>query len=206
MTELVLGTPSDPTMSTDVLNSMFRFRYEIFHDKLGWDVSVEDSLERDEFDELAPYYLISVDNQQKTNGCWRLLPTTGSYMIKDTFTDLLRGERVPEQTSIWELSRFAVSAGSSGQTGQIALNRITFQMMGELIDFADQRGITHYVTAMSVAVERLMKKAGIPMQRFGDRKASRVGHTLSVASWIPVNDELRHVVAMANGTVTAEVA
>ncbi len=206
MSRLLLGRPSDTVLSTPTLDSMFRFRFEVFHSKLGWEVTTRDDQERDEYDDLDPYYLISVNPDNTTNGCWRILPTLGQYMIQDTFPELLRGEVTPQKPHIWELSRFAVSAADSGQTSQIALNKITFQMMGELIDFADANGISHYVTAMSVAVERLMKKAGIPMKRFGDGKASRVGKTLSVASWIPVTDELRHVVGLANGTVQHEAA
>ncbi len=206
MSRLLLGRPSDSVISPATLASMFRFRFEIFHAKLGWQVATQGNQERDEYDDLNPYYLVSLDTDNKTNGCWRLLPTCGQYMIQDTFPELLRGESTPHKTNIWELSRFAVSASNGDQAGQIALNRITFRMMGELIDFADANNISHYVTAMSVAVERLMKKAGIPMQRFGDGKASRVGNTLSVASWIPINEELREVVGIANGTLHEEAA
>lgn len=204
MSRLLFGRPSDSNIDHAILDSMFRFRYQVFYSKLGWEVSTRDELEKDEYDELNPYYLISID-KGRTNGCWRLLPTCGKYMIQDTFPELLRGESTPAKPNVWELSRFAVSA-ADGNNSQIALNQVTFRMMGELIDFADAHNISHYVTAMSVAVERLMKKAGVPMKRFGDGKASRVGKTLSVASWIPVTDELRHVVGVANGTLEQAAA
>lgn len=205
MSRLLLGRASDSTLNNTILDSMFRFRFKVFYSKLGWEVATRDDREKDEYDELNPYYLISVDNRNSTNGCWRLLPTSGKYMIQDTFPELLRGEPIPSGPNVWELSRFAVSA-VDGNNSQIALNQVTFKMMAELIEFADKNNISHYVTAMSVAVERLMKKAGIPMKRFGDGKASRVGKTLSVASWIPVTDELRQVVAMANGTLEEAAA
>jgi len=198
MPRLLIGKCSTPGMKPEILAGMFHFRFKIFHDKLGWDVPVENHQERDQFDDLNPVYLISLDQQNNTNGCWRLLPTVGSYMIKDTFPELARGESLPTRNNVWELSRFAVAAPrDNSECGQIALNLTTFHMMQKLIDFADKNDITAYVTAMSVSVERLMKRAGVPMQRFGDQKSSRVGRVRSVASWIPICEELRDVVAQA---------
>lgn len=197
MTHLVLGNTQSAAMTSDVLNSMFKFRFEVFYEKLGWDVGSSNSREIDEYDRLNPHYLISLSDQNTTNGCWRLLPTVGPYMLRDTFPQLLRGEQAPAAENIWELSRFAVSAQSSDRQSQIALNATAMQMMQKLIEFADKNNIDEYVTVMSVAVERLMKRAGIPMQRFGDGKSEFVGKTRSVASRIPVTPALRAAVSQS---------
>jgi len=46
-------------------------------------------------------------------GCWRLLPTTGPYMLKDIFSHLLWGKPAPEQPDVWEISRFAIAGGEA---------------------------------------------------------------------------------------------
>jgi acyl homoserine lactone synthase len=79
-----------------------------------------------------------------------------------------------------------VESSDPGDLAQGNLNMVTFQMIRLIVEFAESRGIRHYVTVTSVAVERLMKQAGIYLRRFGDGKAERVGKVLTVACWVDV--------------------
>jgi len=179
------------------MQQMFKLRYDVFHEKLGWQVDGSNEQERDDFDYLNPIYMIAGE-QQQVRGCWRLLPTTGPNMLANTFPQLLRGEKMPMADSIWELSRFAVTSTSRRYKGQIYLSKLTYSMIDELISFADTNQINQYVTVTSVSVERLMKRCNIPMIRFGDGESTFVGEVESVACWIPVNEQFRQAVAHAN--------
>jgi acyl homoserine lactone synthase len=72
------------------MDAMFRNRALTFSERLGWDVTVKDGYERDEFDDANPLYLVSVDpNTNEYWGSLRLLPTTGPNMLRDVFPCLL---------------------------------------------------------------------------------------------------------------------
>lgn len=196
MSAVVIGRAGDRNITPTLMEQMFRLRYDVFHEKLGWEVDGTDQQERDDFDHLNPIYMIA-GNHQRAQGCWRLLPTTGPNMLANTFPQLLRGEKTPIATSIWELSRFAVTSASRRYKGQIYLSELTYAMIDQLIEFADFNSIDQYVTVTSVSVERLMKRCDIPMIRFGDGESTMVGSVESVACWIPVNEQFRNAVAHA---------
>lgn len=40
------------------LENMLRLRARFFYDRMGWDVRVENGMERDGYDELDPHYLL----------------------------------------------------------------------------------------------------------------------------------------------------
>lgn len=197
MLNVVIGKEGEKKITPQLMDQMFKLRYEVFHEKLGWQVDGTDQKERDDFDYLNPVYMIAND-QQNAKGCWRLLPTTGPNMLFNTFPVLLRGENMPQAESIWELSRFAVTSPSRRYKGQIYLSELTYAMIEQLIEFADDNNIEQYVTVTSVAVERLMKRCDIPMIRFGDGQSTVIGEVDSVACWIPVNDQFRNAVTRAN--------
>lgn len=190
MAVIVCGQKNDNAISQNNLTKMYQLRHKIFKKKLGWNVSEIGGLEIDEYDALDPYYMISLDNKAAI-GCWRMLPTTGSYMLKDTFPDLLRGEHAPQSEQIWELSRFAVNSPMKSYQGQIYLSDIAFEMLDRVIQFADAHNIPEYVTVVSVAVERLMKRNGIVMNRFGDQRITNVDGIKSVACRVPMCEQTR---------------
>ncbi len=194
MRRIVMGHAGDPEMDRDAMLGMFRLRDTIFHKRLGWDVRSENGCERDVFDELSPVYMVARGSRRAVEGCWRLLPTTGPYMLRDTFPQLLRGEPAPCDPEIWELSRFAVAPTSIDDRRQVNFGAVTFEMMQRVVDFAESHGIGSYVTVTSVALERMLRRAGIPLRRFGDGKAQRIGKVLSVACWVFIDAQCREAV------------
>jgi len=194
MAAILMGKARDPELDSGALDAMFRLRHCVFHERLGWDVNSSDGMEIDLYDDLDPVYMIARNESRRVEGCWRLLPTTGSYMLRDTFPELLAGEELPSDERVWELSRFAVAPTSSSDCRQANFSDVTFSMMQQVVQYADDNGIDAYVTVTSVALERMLRRAGIPLQRFGDGKARRIGRVLSVACWIPINAQCRAAV------------
>lgn len=196
MRQLILGNASHSLLDPSTLNKMHRLRHRVFREKLGWKVDSSNGIEVDDFDALDPYYMVALENGDAT-ACWRLLPTRGPYMLRNTFSKLLRGEALPESDEIWELSRFAVLSPAQRHNGQIHLNKVAFEMFDRLIHFADDRGIARYVTVVSTSVERLMKSNGITLERFGDGKSSDVDGIRSVACWVTLDRLTRATVSNA---------
>lgn len=203
MRELLLGMAGESNLDKDTLSKMHQLRHRVFREKLRWNVSGNNGEEIDEYDKLNPHYMVALEGGEAT-ACWRLLPTQGPYMLRNTFGELLRGESLPEAEDIWELSRFAVLSPAQRYNGQIHLSMVAFEMFDKLIRFADERGISRYVTVVSTSVERLMKSNGITLTRFGDKKISDVDGVRSVACWISMDARTRATVS--NAMITAKTA
>ena len=194
MNRIIMGRAGDPQVEASALMGMFRLRDTVFHKRLGWDVESRNGLEIDRYDELDPVYMLAHADGAEVDGCWRLLPTTGPYMLVDTFPQLLRGETAPRAPHIWELSRFAVTPTSADDRRQVNFSLLTFEMMQTVVDHAMHNGIQSYVTVTSAALERMLVRAGIPLRRFGDGQLTRVGKVQAVACWISIDEQCRDAV------------
>ena len=89
-------------------DGMYCLRHRVFKERLGWSVTSIEGREHDKYDDLRPVYLLCRNEHDEVEGCWRLLPTTGPYLLKDVFGELLHGHPAPQDTRIWEISRFAI--------------------------------------------------------------------------------------------------
>lgn len=165
-----------------IINDIFRVRHETFIERLGWDITSTNGMERDRFDDLAPYHIAIKPQDSGVVGCWRALPTKGDYMLKSIFQELLQGENVPEQEDVWEISRFAVRKGQG--EGSAYMSNITMDLFDSFIEFAKMKGIKKYVTVTTLACERILKRGGMAVHRMGEGKVMQVGVERTVALWI----------------------
>ncbi len=143
---------------------MHRLRARIFKDRMGWEVPIMSGMEIDGYDALDPYYMMIRGSVNRLCGCWRALPTEGPYMLKDTFPELLYGHPAPADPKIWELSRFAVDA--EGPQG-FGFSGLSLDALREIVTFGDKMGIEHYVTVTTSSIERMMRRAGFAVTRYG---------------------------------------
>lgn len=187
-----------------LLRGMYRLRHEVFNKRLEWDVQDFGELEIDQFDYRNPDYIIAKNLTEKIIGCWRLIPTTEKYMLEEVFRFMLGSNPLPKNKNIWELSRFAViDKKPIGHT----LSEATVFMIKEIVDFALQRHISGYLAVTSVGVERLMKSAGIPMQRIGNKKSVYIGNVKSVLCLIPINEQFINATNnLVNEYISVEIA
>ncbi|MEX1081774.1 MAG: acyl-homoserine-lactone synthase [Halofilum sp. (in: g-proteobacteria)] len=176
------------------LHNMYRLRHEVFHERLGWEVTSAQGLEQDEYDALQPVYLITRGPQREVTGCLRLLPTSGPYMLRDTFPQLLAGETPPADARIWDISRMAVAKPVGRDGVRSATNDATVELVAGVLTHGLERGIDRYVAVVSVAFERILRRMGLAMHRFGDGQARWMGDTLSVAVWIEVDADVRDAI------------
>lgn len=187
MSEIMVARKGDREMNEQTMHGMYRLRHDIFHDRLKWDVASEDGMERDVFDQGDPVYVLVKNEEKVVEGCWRLLPTTGPYMLSDVFPQLLYDQAVPRHPKVWELSRFAVAKSaheSIHESASFGLNEIPVRMLQRAVQFAKQNGIDSYVTVTTVAVERLMRNLGLIVHRFGP--PMRIGKVMTLALWFDI--------------------
>lgn len=163
---------------------MHRLRARVFKDRMGWMVPIMSGMEIDGYDALEPYYMAIREADKGLRGCWRLLPTEGPYMLKDSFPELLHGQAAPEHPRIWELSRFAIETDGRHSFGFADL---ALDAMREIVLFGDRMGIERYVTVTTTPIERLLRRAGIQITRFGP--ALRIGVENAVALDIDIGEK-----------------
>lgn len=156
---------------------MYRLRAKVFKDRMGWDIPVYNGMEIDNYDALDTHYLLIKEANREVRGCWRLLPTQGQYMLKDTFPELLNGKPAPEDEKVWELSRFAIETDGSDGFG---FNNVALESMRILFVFGKRMGIERYVTVTTTAIERMMRRAGIVIERFGPPQQIGVEKTVAL--------------------------
>lgn len=137
------------------LRQMFQLRYRVFKKRMGWRVADSGDEERDNFDGFYPIYLLAFARQRALVGSWRFLPTTGPYMLRDVFPQLLEGARPPYHPLIWEGSRFAVEGrGTRGRTSSELLCGVTETCIAY--------GIRELITVYDARMERLLPRLGCP--------------------------------------------
>lgn len=173
-----------------IVDSVFELRYETFKNRLNWEIETRNGREQDQFDELDSWYIAIANQENRVDGCWRALPTTGEYMLESVFPELLQGESAPKADNVWEISRFAVRKGSATEI-QGYWNTVTIDLIASFYKFAQEQGIDHYVTVTTVACERILRQLNVKLRRMGEGREMKIGKERSVALWIEVNNELK---------------
>src|SRR5215469_5126406 len=127
----IIEMPDVAGRQASQLDGMFRLRHEVFKERLDWEVGTSAGKERDMFDDLDPVYIVC-EHQGEVLGSWRLLPTTGPYMLKDVFPELLYGRQAPQAPDVWEISRFAVSKRVVGNDSLGTIKTVTNLLLEQL--------------------------------------------------------------------------
>jgi acyl homoserine lactone synthase len=165
---------------------MHRLRKQVFSDRLGWSITVSGDLEVDEYDALAPVYVLSETAEGDVLGVVRLLPTVGPYMLRNTFASLLDDHEAPASELLWEASRFAVAKTSA--KGDCGLACATYELLIGVLRFSLARDIEAIICVVDLRMERVLRRAGWHMQRLGPER--RIGNTMAVAGRLEVSEWL----------------
>lgn len=180
----------------DAITDMHRLRYQVFHERLGWEVTVSGGMEIDEFDALGPTYLIHRTATGAVGGCTRLLPTMGPYMLRDTFPALADGN-VPATPRMWEGSRFAIATDPGMPKGPCGLSVATIELFAGTVEFGLDYSLTDIVAVVDLRMERILRRAGWPLRRLGE--PMQVGVTSAVAGLLEVSAEALAAIQTAGG-------
>jgi len=159
-------------------------RAQVFQGRLEWSVDVVDGREADEYDSFSPTYILAVTDEGTVVGCARLLPAKGPTMLERTFPQLLAAGRLTTHPAMVESSRFCVDT-SIGEGRGGGIHDATLFMFAGIIEWAIANGHDEIVTATDIRFERILKRAGWPMQRLGE--PHRIGNTIAVAGSLPAD-------------------
>ena len=152
---------------------MFRDRATQFQSRLGWAVHVnEDGLERDEYDDLNPLYVIWQRADGSHGGSMRFLPTTGRTMVNEHFTELLGGGTI-ESPEIWECTRFCLAPGAEA--------RFSAALMLAGGEIMTGFGIRHFVGVFDARMVRIYRLIGAAPEVLGSQGSGK--DEISVGLW-----------------------
>ncbi len=195
-------TPEVAHQYMPVLDDMHRLRHRVFRERMNWDVTSVNGMEFDEFDLCDPTYIVCRD-AEAVYGCWRLLPTTGDYMLHDVFADLLEGQPAPRAEDVWECSRFAVDCPVRENDGLYSVNAVTGTLFCALYEHALHMGIREMWTVYDIRIAKLLKRVGCEPAWSSGRK--RIGNTIAVAGRFEMTraalDTIRAAVGMEDSLV-----
>ncbi len=177
-------------LHTHLLEDMFRLRKRVFHDRLGWEVEVQDGKEIDMFDHLDPAYIISVDDDGHVVGCVRQLQTTGPHMLSDVFSSILDGEPPVRSSRVWEATRFCVDTQrlSMGGRGRNSISYVTSEVMIGALEYAMSAGVTDAIAVIDPVMNRVLHRSGNgPYDYLGSPKP--MGKVVAMAGLIDCSED-----------------
>lgn len=157
----------------EVENELYRFRKRVFSDRLGWDVESHRGLERDSFDKSDTHWVL-IEDEQGLCGCIRLLSCAQDYMLPSIFPCALAGELAPRSAEVWELTRLAIDAERAPRFDN-GISELTCVLFREVYAFAREREIRELVAVVSLPVERIFRRLGLPIERLGHRQTVDLG-------------------------------
>lgn len=170
-----------------MIDRIFQLRNRVFHDALHWDVQSLHGREIDSFDTGNAVYGAVHDAAGQVEGCFRLLPTTDRYMLRDVFPQLLHGHPAPDDATVWESSRFAVMP-SLWRGGTLrGLIEVTSELLSAQITWCLEHGVTRVLSVTDLTFERVLRSAGLRCQRYGP--PIQIGVTRAVAGWMEPREE-----------------
>jgi acyl homoserine lactone synthase len=199
---IVIVPPESYSANQHLLREMHRLRYRVFTERLRWTADATSGEERDRFDDLDPVYVIALDDLGKVVGSWRLLPTTGPYMLRDVFSQLLDGQPAPQNSLFWECSRFAVEYTPGQRDGLNMISHVTGEIFCGLVEYCRASGIREIVTVYDVRIARLLPKIGCkPYRR---TRTQRVDGVPVLAGFFAIDHSVLEQIRTTNG-ITASV-
>ena len=149
------------------LASYFRLRKSVFHDRLGWAVTVDGDEERDVLDDLPCTYALSLDATGAVNAGARLIPTTQMTLLDLAFDGLVPEGISFRSPTIWEVSRLCVDDRNEGDRLAGGLAMANLELALGNFDYARRNGITHYLTVTEQRVYELTQLFGIGVDLLG---------------------------------------
>ncbi|MGL4776732.1 MAG: acyl-homoserine-lactone synthase, partial [Aeromonas veronii] len=95
-------------------------------------------------------------------------------MLPTIFPTALAGESAPRTPDVWELTRLAIDAQRAPRMSN-GVSELTCVIFREVYAFAHAHGIRELVAVVSLPVERIFRRLGLPIERLGHRQAVDLG-------------------------------
>jgi N-acyl-L-homoserine lactone synthetase len=161
MIEIV--TKANAYKHSRLLSSFYRLRYEVFVERLGWELDCAEGDERDQFDDEDATYLLLPNRQGETVAGARLIAMDRPGLLNSVFPFLVAGE-MPCAPDIWEVTRLVVDHKKDRLEG---CGNVCGELLTGLLEFGVLAELSHLVSVSDVRIERILRRAGWTTKRLG---------------------------------------
>lgn len=112
-------------------------------------------------------HVVSQDDAGRLNGYACLLPTSGPYMLKECFPDLMHGLPLPCSGDVWELTRFMAADFNKRSSAAVpqSSSEVAIALLRGAVDCARHHGARRLLVVAPIGFERLMRRAGLHSHR-----------------------------------------
>ena len=179
---------ADPSSRSDLLVDCLRLRQEVFISQLGWNLYERLGCEFDQYDTPASLHIAALKGRELV-GCMRIMPTNSdqsgiTYMILDAHrgkipnlpAEILNEEVVSPH--VWEASRLAISSTVDPKDR----NSILIKLVEFGREYILSQGGCSMLGLMNPVFERVFRRAGMAVRRFGEVADQRDGR-VCVLRW-----------------------
>lgn len=166
----------------NTMSQILALRYRVFCEEKKWIPENQDKTDIDEFDELDVKHFACLDENGRVVGYFRLLPTTGPYMLKDVFPILMGGKPCPSDARILESSRFVMDRNlAQDRNGLGNIAKVTSALLIALFEYAEANDIKAVVSVCDTSVEKILRRSGLLTTRYA--APVKIGNCLAVAGY-----------------------
>lgn len=102
------------------------------------------------------------------------------------FPELIGSQLFKPHAAMIESSRFCVDTSIETERRGEGLHGATWTMFAAIIEWSMVNGYSELVTVTDVRIERILRRAGWPMERIGEAK--RIGNTTAVVGLLPTDE------------------
>lgn len=165
-----------------VMSQIWALRYRVFCEEKQWIPENPEKTDIDEFDALDVKHFACFDNNRRVVGYFRLLPTTGPYMLKDVFPVLMGGKPLPCDEHILESSRFVIDRNLAQDRNDLSnVAKVTSALLIALFEYAEKNNISAVVSVCDLSVEKILRRSGLLTTRYS--APVKIGNCLAVAGY-----------------------
>lgn len=184
-----------------LMDQAFRLRKRVFHDQLGWAVTIDDDCEHDEYDALRPAYLMWCnDRADRLYGTLRLMPTTGPTLLYDVFRDTFAGASLIAP-GIYEGTRMCLDEETlSEDFPSLETGKAFGMLLLALCECGLSHGIETLVSNYEPQLARVYRRAGLAVEEVG--RADGYGRSPVCCGVFEVSEEVRTRMQQALGVAT----
>ncbi|MBU2485277.1 MAG: N-acyl-L-homoserine lactone (AHL) synthase [Alphaproteobacteria bacterium] len=186
------------TRYKSLMDQAFRLRKRVFHDQLGWAVTIDGDCERDEYDALRPAYLMWCnDRADRLYGTLRLMPTTGPTLLYDVFGDTFAGASL-NAPGIYEGTRMCLNEEAlSNDFTSLETGRAFGMLLLALCECGLCHGIQTLVSNYEPRLARVYRRAGLAVEEIG--RADGYGRSPVCCGIFEVSESVRADMQQALG-------
>ena len=107
-----------------LLAAVQRFRAQLFVGELGWQLTLSNGQEKDQFDVETTVHCALLAHDEIV-GCFRAIRADRPYLASVVFKDLAEFRTYPSRADMWEISRFGVASA----VARFATARVLYGLM-----------------------------------------------------------------------------